>query len=101
MSLLVNGRLIEWVVMNVIMGKAGRVVIPAAVREQLAWSEGTPLEVVVHDHIIELHDRRRKIEGILEAFSKRLKPECGSLADALMEGRRREAAHEANYDPAG
>jgi AbrB family looped-hinge helix DNA binding protein len=81
--------------MNVVMGKAGRVVIPIAVREQLALSEGTPLEVVVRDNIIELHDRRRKIDGILNAFSQRLKADCGSLSSALIEERRSEAAREA------
>ncbi len=87
--------------MNVVMGKAGRVVIPVSVREQLALSEGAPLEVVVRDGVIELHDRRRKIEGILNAFNERLKGDYGSLVDALIEERRAEAAREEAHDSAG
>src|SRR5260364_463879 len=85
--------------MNVVMGKAGRVVIPVSVREQLAFSVGTPLEVVVRDSIIELPDRRRKFDSILNAFSERLMGDGGSLVDALIEERRAEAAREAVHDP--
>jgi AbrB family looped-hinge helix DNA binding protein len=80
--------------MNVVVGKAGRIVIPAAVREALALAEGTQLAIIVRDGVIELHDRRRRIDRILEGFRTRLKPKIGSLAEALLKERRAEARRE-------
>jgi AbrB family looped-hinge helix DNA binding protein len=80
--------------MNVVVGKAGRIVIPAAVREALALAEGTQLAIIVRDGVIELHDRRRRIDRILKGFRTRLKPKIGSLAEALLKERRAEARRE-------
>ena len=80
--------------MNVVVGKAGRIVIPAAVREALALAEGTQLAIIVRDGVIELHDRRRRIDHILKGFRRRLKPKIGSLAEALLKERRAEVRRE-------
>lgn len=85
----------EVIIMNVTMGKAGRVVIPVTIREQLDLPEGTPLDLVVRDQVIELYDRRHQIKNVLDAFSKRLPSQCVSLAQAVIEERRQEAAGEA------
>jgi len=84
----------KWHRMNVVVGKAGRIVIPAAVREALALAEGTQLAIIVRDGVIELHDRRRRIDRILKSFRTRLKPKVGSLAEALLRERRAEARRE-------
>jgi len=81
--------------MKVTLGKAGRVVIPSSIREQLSLSEGIQLEIVVRDNIIELHDPCVKVDELLHTFSKRLKTRGYSLVEALIEERRKEAHHEA------
>jgi AbrB family looped-hinge helix DNA binding protein len=80
--------------MNVVMGKAGRIVIPAAVREELSLFEGAQLAIVVRDGVIELHDRRGQIESVLTRFRQRLTPGGVSLTEALFEQRRAEVRRE-------
>ncbi|HEY2289703.1 MAG TPA: AbrB/MazE/SpoVT family DNA-binding domain-containing protein [Thermoanaerobaculia bacterium] len=40
--------------MTTTMDKAGRVLIPAEVRERLGWTAGTELEMVIEDYSIRL-----------------------------------------------
>jgi AbrB family looped-hinge helix DNA binding protein len=79
---------------DVVIGKSGRIVIPAPVREALALAEGTHLSLIVRDGVIELHDRRKQIDAILTKFRQRLPPDCESLTEALFEQRRAEAQRE-------
>ena len=75
--------------MNIVMGKAGRIVIPAAIREKLAsLRRGLGWRSSCGTGSIELHDRRRQIDRVLTGFRKRLAPGCGSLTEALLERRR-------------
>jgi AbrB family looped-hinge helix DNA binding protein len=73
------------------LGKQGRVVIPAHVRRQLGWDEGTKLAVRIKDGAVELLTRETAGRRLKEMFAG----VDVSLSEELMAERRAEAAADA------
>ena len=71
-----------------LVGKQGRIVIPAEVRKQLGIKEGDVLSLWVENGRLNLATSGY-LEAALEAFRKGI-PEGASLVDDLLQERRRE-----------
>lgn len=76
------------------MGKSGRIVIPASIRELLNLPDGAQFSLVIREGVIELHDRRREVERVLADFHQRLPRNKRSMVHALAKQRRAEAKEE-------
>lgn len=74
------------------IGRQGRIVIPAAIREELGMVPGTDLLVRVEDGCLILETRQNVMRRLQSRFGHL--PEGLSLADELIADRRREAAEE-------
>ena len=81
----------------VALGKAGRFVIPIAMREALGLSEGDRIMVSLHNNVVTLESQKSVL--------RRLQDECRALAlpgasvvDELIADRRREGKQEAEPD---
>ena len=71
----------------------GRIVIPAAIREELGLQPGDSLLMDVEDGVLRIESYRSRIRRIQEEFRRYAKP--GILAsDELIAGRRDEARRE-------
>lgn len=78
----------------VVVGRKGRVVVPAAIRHELGIGEGSELMARVEDGGIVLEPRSAAI-GRLQALVAAAVPEGVGLADELIAERRAEARREA------
>lgn len=78
----------------VVVGRKGRVVVPAAIRHELGIGEGSELMARVEGSGIVLEPRSAAI-GRLQALVAAAVPEGVSLADELIAERRAEARREA------
>ena len=76
-----------------LIGKSGRIVIPAQFRKALGVSEGDTLMMTLDDGMIRILTPRRAIQRVQELV-RRYVPEGHSLADELIAERRAEAARE-------
>jgi AbrB family looped-hinge helix DNA binding protein len=71
----------------------GRVLIPAAIREEMGFESGESLFIDVEDGVLRIESYRARIRRIQREFAKYLKP--GVLAsDELIAERREEARRE-------
>ena len=75
------------------MGAGGRVVIPAAVREELGFAEGEPLVLTVDDGTVRIETFERSVERI-QAQVRKMIPPTGDLVDRFLADKRAEAARE-------
>jgi AbrB family looped-hinge helix DNA binding protein len=75
---------------NVEMGDGGRLVIPAAIRQQLQLDPGTRLAVAIEDGSLVLMTPQVAVRRLRARFAKY----PGSLADELLAERRFEQARE-------
>ena len=73
--------------------RAGRVVIPAAIRKELGLEPGGELLIHVDNGTIQLYTRKQAIEKAKAYFRQFIKP-GESIVDELLEERRREAEAE-------
>lgn len=83
----------ENVFWRVSMGAGGRVVIPAAVREELGFAEGEPLVLTVDDGTVRIETYARSVERI-RAQVRAMIPPTGDLVDRFLADKRAEAARE-------
>lgn len=74
---------------KVVVGEKGRLVIPAAIREQFGWKTGTELLIVHTEHGIELCTR----DALIDRLRGSLKSDT-NVVDELIAERRAEAARE-------
>ena len=72
------------------MGQSGRLVIPAAVREELGLTPGTELVLRVDDEGLRLQTRAQAVARA-QAIVRRHVPTGRKLARELLQERRREA----------
>lgn len=75
------------------MGAGGRVVIPAAVREELGLAEGEPLVLTVDDGTVRIETYARSVERI-RAQVRAMIPPTGDRVDRFLADKRVEAARE-------
>ncbi|MBI3744615.1 MAG: AbrB/MazE/SpoVT family DNA-binding domain-containing protein [Chloroflexi bacterium] len=75
------------------VGPQGRIVIPAALREQLGFKEGTVLSAGAEDGSLVLETPQNALRRLQEEFSKHVPPGV-SLVDELLAERREEARRE-------
>jgi AbrB family looped-hinge helix DNA binding protein len=75
------------------LGKAGRVVIPAAFRDALDLKPGDTLKVRLDDDGLHLFTERQALERVRAAV-RRYVPAGTQLSEELIADRRREAADE-------
>lgn len=76
-----------------ILGKAGRLVIPSDIRQQMGISEGSKLVLRLDSDGLHILTPRQALTQ-LQAAVRALVPPGVSLVDELIEDRRREAARE-------
>ena len=72
------------------MSKEGRVLIPAAVREELGLSANTPLSIYVQDGEVRIVSRVQAVRHIQQRMAK-YKKSGESVVDELLKERREEA----------
>lgn len=77
-----------------ILGSAGRVVLPAEVRDSLGLKEGDQVLFAISDGAVEVYTYERHIARAQEAARARM-PKGASLADDLIRERRAETRREA------
>lgn len=75
------------------MTKEGRVLIPAAVRQELGLAENEPLSIYVQDGEVRIVSRVQAIRRMQQRMAKYRKP-GESVVDELLRERREEAARE-------
>lgn len=75
------------------LGKAGRLVIPAAFRRALDLQPGDELVVRLDDEGLHLYTARQALERVQAAVRRHVAPDQ-RLSDELIADRRREAAKE-------
>lgn len=75
------------------MSKEGRVLIPAAVRQELGLGENEPLSIYVQDGEVRIVSRIHAIRRMQQRMAKYKKP-GQSVVDELIRERREEAARE-------
>ncbi len=75
------------------VGEKGRLVIPAAMREELGIKPGDSVELRIEDHELRISTRRARIRRAQERV-RLFVPEGVSLADELIAERREAAKHE-------
>ena len=75
------------------IGRDGRIVIPAAMRQAMGVKDGSPLVLLVKGEILEVFTVDAWVRRLQEAVA-RVVPEHVSLVDELIADRRREAAEE-------
>ena len=78
---------------RVSMGAGGRVVIPAAVREELGFAEGEPLVLTIDDGTVRIETYARNVER-LRAQVRAMIPPTGDHVDRFLADKRAEAARE-------
>ena len=72
----------------------GRIVIPAAVREQLGLRPGDTLFMSVEGDVLKLESHRARVRRVQEEFKKYVKPGEMLMSDQLIAERREEARRE-------
>jgi AbrB family looped-hinge helix DNA binding protein len=72
------------------MSKEGRVLIPAAVRQELGLSENEPLSIYVEDGEVRIVSRLQAIRRMQQRMARHKKPGEG-VVDELLRERRAEA----------
>lgn len=75
------------------LSKEGRVLIPAAVRQQLGLVENEPLSIYVQDGEVRIVSRVQAIRRMQQRMAK-YKKSGESVVDELLRERREEAARE-------
>lgn len=75
------------------VGKKGRLVIPAAIREALGFAEGEVLDLVVDHGELRMTTRRERLRRA-QAWARKAIPLGVSLADELNAERREAAKYE-------
>jgi len=75
------------------MSKEGRVLIPAAVRQELGLGMDEPLSIYVKDGEVRIVSRIQAIRRMQQRMTKYKKP-GESVVDELLRERRKEAARE-------
>ena len=75
------------------VGEKGRLVIPAAMRDELGIKPGDSVELRIEDHELRISTRRARIRRAQERV-RQFVPEGVSLADELIAERREAAKHE-------
>jgi AbrB family looped-hinge helix DNA binding protein len=76
-----------------LIGANGRIVIPAAIRQQLGVKPGDPILMDVEDGVLRLESYPTRIARIQREFAQYITPGV-SLADELIAERRAEARRE-------
>jgi AbrB family looped-hinge helix DNA binding protein len=69
----------------------GRIVIPAAIREQMGLSPGDTLFMSVEGDVLKLESHRARVRRVQEEFKKYVKPGEMLMSDQLIAERREEA----------
>ena len=77
------------------IGRDGRIVIPAAMRQAMGAKEGSTLVLLVRGETLEVFTSEAAIRKLQDMVAKAV-PEGVSLVDELIADRRREAAEEEN-----
>lgn len=74
----------------------GRILIPAAIREEMGFEPGESLFIDVEDGVLRIESHRRRIRRIQEEFRKHvpIKPGEMPMSDQLIAERREEARRE-------
>ncbi|MGA2216630.1 MAG: AbrB/MazE/SpoVT family DNA-binding domain-containing protein [Terracidiphilus sp.] len=72
----------------------GRIVIPAAIREQMGLSPGDTLFMSVEGDVLKLESHRARVRRVQEEFKKYVKPGEMLMSDQLIAERREEARRE-------
>lgn len=75
------------------LSKEGRVLIPAAVRQQLGFTENEPLSIYVQDGEVRIVSRAQAIRRMQQRMARYRKPGRDAV-DELLRERREEAARE-------
>jgi len=72
----------------------GRIVIPAAMRQQMGIEAGEPVLMEVEDGVLRIESHRARIRRIQLEFKKHIKPGEMLMSDQLIADRREEARRE-------
>jgi AbrB family looped-hinge helix DNA binding protein len=72
----------------------GRIVIPAAIREQMGLKAGDTVLMEVEDGVLRMESHRARIRRIQEEFKKIIPPGGMLMSDELIAERREEARRE-------
>lgn len=78
---------------RVSMAVGGRVVVPAAVREELGLAEGDPLVLTVDDGTVRIETYARNVERLRAQVRTMIRP-TGDLVDRFLADKRAEAMRE-------
>ncbi len=76
------------------IGAGGRVVIPAAFRDELGLKEGDQVVISCEDGEIRVTTFRERVRRMQEFVAARVKPELDSTVDDFIAERRAEATRE-------
>ena len=71
----------------------GRIVIPAAIRQEMGLKAGESLLMEVEDGVLRIESHRARIRRVSESLRQLIPPEC-CLSDELIADRREEARRE-------
>lgn len=71
----------------------GRLLLPSQIRRSLSLNPGSEVVVTLREDRVSVQTPQQALRGIQERLAKRV-PAGVSLADELIQERRREAAHE-------
>lgn len=83
--------------MQAFIGPQGRVVIPASIRKEFGWKEGTKVTFTVHDGEIVMSDQRAALRRFQE-YMQSLIPEGTDVLQDFLDERHREAERENRED---
>ena len=81
------------VLLQATVGPQGRIVVPAPIRKELGWKEGTVVTFTVQDGQIVLSDQRAALKRLQE-YAQSLIPEGTDVLQDFLSERRREAERE-------
>ena len=79
---------------NARINENGRIVIPAAIREQLGLKAGEAVVLEIEDGVLRLESHRAHIRKIQKGFSKVVAPGSKPASEQLIEDREEEATRE-------
>jgi AbrB family looped-hinge helix DNA binding protein len=79
---------------NARINQNGRIVIPAAIREQMGLRAGEAVVMEIEDGILRIESHRAHIRGIQQEFRQPAAPGRQLASEQIIEDRQEDAAHE-------
>jgi AbrB family looped-hinge helix DNA binding protein len=79
---------------NAKINESGRIVIPAAIREQMGLKPGEAVVMELEDGILHIESHRARIRRIQQEFKRPVDPGQKLASQLLIEDRQEETTHE-------